>query len=245
MSEECMNSMLTFLGRGSAFADAHNCAYFIDGKDLILLDCPASAFQYIKKLHPERFHTIYILVTHTHDDHSGGIGTMLQYAYFALHRPLTVVAPSEAVAEDLRLLLCRIEGCEESWFRLLTADALEKSWMVCPVLTQHVQPLAGKCFGYALCINGHMIVYTGDTATLAPYLSYLQSGDVLYTECSVFRSDVHLYLPEILPALTVLTGRHIQVYLMHLDDEQKISEMIQNTTIQLAPLVKFADSKTE
>ena len=36
--------MLTFLGRGSAFADEHNSAFFIHDGNLILIDCPMSSF---------------------------------------------------------------------------------------------------------------------------------------------------------------------------------------------------------
>ena len=226
-----------FLGRGSAFSNAHNCAYFVSNNDLVLLDCPASAFQNIKKLNLEKFDNIYILVTHTHGDHIGGIGTMLQYAYFVLQKPLTVVAPSKAVSEDLSLLLYQIEGCEKNWFYLTTANHLEKSWLIDAIPTQHVQPLKHKCFGYALYVNNHRIIYTGDTATLMPYLPYLQQNAILYTECSVFQTNAHLYLPDILPVLKTFTEQNIQVYLMHLDDEKQISKMIENTKIQLAPLI--------
>ena len=37
--------MLTFLGRGSAFADEHNSAFFVNESDLILIDCPMSSFE--------------------------------------------------------------------------------------------------------------------------------------------------------------------------------------------------------
>ena len=73
--------MLEFLGRGSAFADEHNSAFFVHDNDLILIDCPATTFQKVKKMKGlSEFENIFILVTHTHGDHSRGIGTMLQYA---------------------------------------------------------------------------------------------------------------------------------------------------------------------
>lgn len=69
--------MLKFFGRGSAFADEHNSAFFIYGNDLILIDCPATSFQKVKKMEKlSKFDNIFILVTHTHGDHSGGVGTM-------------------------------------------------------------------------------------------------------------------------------------------------------------------------
>ena len=37
-------AMLNFLGKGSAFADDNTCAYFKDGKDMILIDFSLEAF---------------------------------------------------------------------------------------------------------------------------------------------------------------------------------------------------------
>lgn len=228
--------MLQFSGRGSAFADAHNAAFFIEDNDLILLDCPADAFQKVKKMQLSAIRNIYILVTHTHGDHSGGVGMMAQYAYFILQHPVTVVAPSEAVKEDLRLLLMQIEGCEEHWLHLTTAQELHQPWLLRAIPTRHAGTLKDKCLGWQIQTGGRRCIYTGDTATLSPYLPYLQRGDYLYTEASAYDSGVHLYLPDILPELIRLTQEGIHVFLMHLDNEAQISEMISGTEIQLAPL---------
>lgn len=229
--------MLRFLGRGSAFADEHNSAFFINQHELVLLDCPATSFQKIKKMKLwDKTEHIYILITHTHGDHSGGTGAMIQYAQFVLHIPVTVIAPSEAVAEDLYLLLTRIEGCEENWFTLITADKAEKNWLKKAIRTTHVTPLKDKCFGYLLCIRGKTVVYTGDTAVLFPYLEYLTEDTYLYTEAAALDSGVHLLLRDVLPILLDLTQKHVHVYLMHLDKEEEIASMIEGTSIQLAPL---------
>lgn len=116
--------MLKFLGRGAAFSDEHNSAFFIENNELVLIDCPATSYQKVKKMNWEQYDNIYILITHTHGDHSGGVGTMLQYVWFVsyMKKKVTVVAPSEAVKEDLLLLLMRVEGCEKEWFNIATAD---------------------------------------------------------------------------------------------------------------------------
>ena len=110
--------MLQFFGRGSAFADQHNAAFFREQGDLILLDCPETAFQKVKCFDWSNVFNVYVLVTHTHGDHIGGLGTLLQYLFFTQHKRLTVVAPSELVQEDLQLQLIRIEGCQPEWFSL-------------------------------------------------------------------------------------------------------------------------------
>lgn len=144
--------MLKFLGRGSAFADEHNSAFFIEDNELVLIDCPATSYQKIKKMSWGQYNNIYILITHTHGDHSGGVGTMLQYIWFAscMKKKVIIVAPSEAVKEDLLLLLMRIEGCEQDWFDIVNADDLHRKWFISSVPTTHVKPLEGKCFGYHL-----------------------------------------------------------------------------------------------
>lgn len=229
--------MIKFFGRGSAFADEHSSAFFVHDNDLILIDCPATSFQKIKKMKGlSEFENIFILVTHTHGDHSGGIGTMLQYAWFALNKKVTVVAPSEQVENDLNILLRNIEGCEKKWFSITAADELNEEWLVSPVPTRHAGTLDGRCFGYHLKINGKNVVYTGDTAVLTPFIPLLKNGGYLYTEASYYRSDVHLHINDILPELVNLTENGINVYLMHLDNETEIEKIIEDTDIKLAPL---------
>ena len=54
--------MLKFLGRGSAYADDHNSAFFCHNDNLILIDCPADSFQKIKKMNLKVVKNIYILI---------------------------------------------------------------------------------------------------------------------------------------------------------------------------------------
>ncbi|WP_297957945.1 YqiA/YcfP family alpha/beta fold hydrolase [uncultured Ruminococcus sp.] len=232
------DSLLMFLGRGSAFADEHNSAFFVEDNELVLIDCPATSYQKVKKMNWEQYDNIYILITHTHGDHSGGVGTMLQYVWFAsyMKKKVTIVAPSEEVKEDLLLLLMRIEGCEQAWFNIITADELDKKWFISAVPTIHVKPLEGKCFGYHLNIRGNNVVYTGDTATLEPFRPLLKNGSFLYTEAAFYKSEVHLCLKDMLPEFIRLTDGGVHIYIMHLDVEDEIKRMISNTTLKLARL---------
>ena len=235
------DNLLLFLGRGSAFADEHNSAFFVEDNELILIDCPATSYQKIKKMNWEQYDNIYILLTHTHGDHSGGVGTMLQYVWFAsyMKKKVTIVAHSEEVKDDLLLLLMRIEGCEQEWFNIVTADELDRKWFIAAVPTTHVKPLEGKCFGYHLNIRGNNVVYTGDTATLEPFKPLLKNGSFLYTEAAFYKSEVHLYLKDMLPEFIRLSDSGVHVYLMHLDVEDEIKRMISDTTLKLARLYEL------
>lgn len=232
------DSLLLFLGRGSAFADQHNSAFFVEDNELVLIDCPATSYQKVKKMNWEQYDNIYILITHTHGDHSGGVGTMLQYVWFAsyMKKKVTIVAPSEEVKEDLLLLLMRIEGCEQDWFDIITADELNKKWFIAAVPTTHVKPLEGRCFGYHLNIHGNNVVYTGDTATLEPFKSLLKRGSFLYTEAAYYKSAVHMYLKDMLAEYISFAESGVHVYLMHLDVEEEIKKMTADTPLKLAQL---------
>ena len=78
--------MLKFLGRGSAFTDEHNSAYFVENDELILIDCPMSAFQRLNDKNLALYDHIYVLVTHTHGDHVGGIGMLIDLKKSAVTR---------------------------------------------------------------------------------------------------------------------------------------------------------------
>lgn len=233
-----MLSMLQFLGRGAAFTANHNCALYEQDGGALLLDCPMSAFQRLMPIAREKhWAQITVLVTHTHGDHAGGIAMLIAYAKYVLHIPVRVIAPGAAAAEDIRLLLERLEGASPADYQLLTADAVPEL-VTAAIPVRHVAGLAGKCFGYALRLGGRDVIYTGDTAELAPFLPFLHSGAYLYTEASAFDTGVHLYICAILPELRHLTQAGVQVFLMHMDDEAFIAGQIAGSAVQFAPLLR-------
>jgi len=228
--------MLKFLGRGSAFTDEHNSAYFIENDELVLIDCPMSAFMRLNDKNLALFDHIYVLVTHTHGDHSGGIGMLIDLLQFSVKTPITIVAPSKEVEADLFYLLSRIEGCSSSWYELINIEDLDKDWFVRAIPTTHTEELEGKCFGFQLKVEGRNVVYTGDTNTLIPYESYIEKGTYLYCEISAYKSPVHLYCTEIHDKIKEYVAAGVNVYLMHMDDERRILQVMSGTGAELAPL---------
>lgn len=210
---------LKFFGRGSGFSDEHTSAYFpTEDKKLVIIDCPVSTFHKVKHIDLTNCDELYVLVTHTHGDHVGGLGLLVQYAFFTLKKPITIVAPSSSVASDI-LLLMSIEGNEPSWFNIVTAEDMEnQEWFGSTILTKHSPQLEGKCFGYELYVDGNHIVYTGDTSTLQPFIPFLSDNSILYVDTSVHYGMIHLTLEEALSDFISFTKRGIRVYLMHLDD---------------------------
>ena len=228
--------MLKFLGRGSAFTDEHNSAYFIDNDELVLIDCPMSSFARLNDKNLALFDHIYLLVTHTHGDHADGIGMLIDLLQFSVKTPITIVAPSKEVEADLFYLLSRIEGCNSSWYELINVEDLDKEWFIRSIPTSHTEELEGKCFGFQLKVEGKNVVYTGDTNTLIPYEPYIDKGTYLYCEISGYKSPVHLYCSEIHDKVKDYVASGVNVYLMHMDDERRILQVMSDTGAELAPL---------
>lgn len=218
---------LKFFGRGAGFADEHTSSYFTtENKEMVIIDCSASTFQKLKHIDLKDYEKLYVLVTHTHGDHVGGLGLFVQYAFFTLKKTVTIVAPSTAVADDISTLLS-IEGNEPSWYELVTVTAVEeKEWFGDCILTKHSPQLANKCFGYHLIVDGANVVYTGDTSTLVPFLPYLADDSILYVDTSVYYGMIHLKLEDALDDFLALNQRGVKVYLMHLDDVTAAEKII-------------------
>lgn len=229
--------MLQFLGRGSAFADTQNCAFFTVGSELVLIDCPMSAFHRLRKMtFPQT--QITVLVTHTHGDHIGGIPMLIAYAQYVWKKPVTVAAPDETVAADLKFFIERLDGCAPDAYTLTTADTLKADWLRGAVPVRHVPGLEGRCFGYCLRIADTDVIYTGDTAELEPFLPHLHNGAYLYTETASHDTGVHLFIDDLLPKLKELKRGGVKIFLMHLDDEKAIREKIKGSGIRFARLYR-------
>ena len=231
--------LLKFLGNETGFGKNHTSAYFVtEENDIVIIDCPVSAFHKLKEMGVSRYNTIYVLITHTHGDHVGGLGLFVQYAYFVLQKEVVIVAPSKTVKEDIETLLM-IEGNECLWYHLTTADkiAKEKNWLVTSILTEHSPQLSGKCFGYQLLVEDKNVVYTGDTSTLTHYYPYLSKRTELYLDVSVHYGQIHIVLnEELIHEFIPLIQKNIKIYLMHLDsikEAEKIVEEVPNVNVIL------------
>ena len=210
---------------------------------MVILDCSMSGFARLKNMNLENVSKIYVLVTHTHGDHISGIGLLIDYEYIVGKIPVVVVTPNEEVRNDMEYFLTRMEGISEDWYSLVSVTELEVSWLRAAIPTTHVPNLAGRCFGYALRIDGRNVVYTGDTNTLDPFLPYLDQGSILYMEVSAYKTGVHLYAEDVKETVRELETKGVTVFLMHVDDEDAVSKIMEKSGAFLAPLLPPTISK--
>ena len=149
--------MLKFIGRGSAFTKKQNSAFFSDGNDLVLVDHSMSSFHKLIKegaanlTETGRADNIYVIVTHTHSDHISGIPMLIHYAYYIMHTPVIVAAPSEEVMNDLLFYIDKLDGCDKKAYSIISTEKLK--WVKATIPTEHTPALKGKCFGYLLEIH--------------------------------------------------------------------------------------------
>ena len=90
---------LKFLGRGAAFnpKEGNNSAYFVENNQLFLIDCGESIFErLVESGLLESVESINLMITHTHSDHIGSLGSLAMYSFYALHKPLNIILPENA-----------------------------------------------------------------------------------------------------------------------------------------------------
>ena len=234
--------MLKFWGRGSGFTDNHTSAFFVENNELIMIDCSITAFARIIKNdlstlnNGEEIKRIIIAVTHTHSDHVSGIPLLIHYAFYLLHLPVTVVAPSEEVKDDLNFFISHMDGCDPRGYEVVLANDGDLGWLKEVIPTSHAPELEGRCFGYCLEVEGKRVVYTGDTNRIEDFIPYLTEGCYFFTECSLHISPVHTEVHMILKLQDLFDKLNVHVYLMHLDDEETIKERIAGSKLEFAPL---------
>ena len=88
---------LLFLGRGAAFnpKEGNTSAYFLENNQLFLIDCGESVFErIINKKILNNIETINVIITHTHSDHVGSLGSLISYSYYKLHKPINIIVPN-------------------------------------------------------------------------------------------------------------------------------------------------------
>lgn len=221
---------LNFLGRGSAFnvLEGSNSAYIIEGNSILLIDCGETVYERLNMYHLlDGIDHVYVLVTHTHSDHIGSIGTLANYYFLTFNQKIHIVLDYHSkIKEDMKTLL-RIFGLEEHMYYLETPDILDNQFKAFKTVRYQEITHCPQLISYAIRFdteNGE-IFYTGDTndiTVLKSLLNRIDEIDRIYVDTNTSSLPVHLNVD--LLANTVPEEHRKKIYCMHFNNEDCINK---------------------
>lgn len=228
-----MNGMqLKFLGRGSAFnpKEGSNSAYFIDDNCLFLIDCGETVFsQLIKKGLLTGISAVYLLITHTHADHIGSLGSLVAYVDKSLHKKVQIVMPRNPKHWPNIKNILDGTGCLPDQYDVINEANLDNRFSqfnaVRYVETKHCDEL--NCYGLIFTTPTGTIYYSGDTTETAILESILSESKPFYrayvdVTTLDYPGNVHLYVGEL--AKAVAENLRDKIYCMHFNNDACIKQ---------------------
>ena len=244
---------LNFLGRGASFnpKEGNNSAYFVENNQLFLIDCGESIFErLVESGLLESVESINLMITHTHSDHIGSLGSLAIYSFYALHKPLNIILPENAKhLPNIEKILSGF-GCTEPMYNYVDEKAFdgknETFQSIRYVETSHCDEL--DCYGLLFNTQNGMVYYSGDTREINTVKALIASGqpiDKLYIDTTTanFPGNVHLYIGILQKAIPDELKE--RVYCMHLNNDSCIEQakasgfnVVENQNVKGISLVK-------
>ncbi len=221
---------LLFLGRGSAFntSEGNNSAYFIDKNELFLIDCGESTFErIIERNLLNDVDCVNVMITHTHSDHVGSIGSLIMYCYFVIHKKVNIIISKDSLYTDDIVNLIRIFGCTNDMYSVVFEDEFSDRYNLFNsikfVETNHVKEIPS--YGILFNTNDGVVYYSGDTSDLNNVLDLVNNDliiDKIYIDVTSndLVNNVHVYIGELNKLIPF--DLNDKVYCMHINDKKCI-----------------------
>ena len=221
---------VTVLGSGDAFGSGGrlHSAYLVEAPEAtFLIDCGPTILQGLKRSSIDPTCIDFVLVSHLHGDHFGGIPFLfMDYLYEnERRRPLTVCGPPGSERRVARLFagLYERQAAEALPFEVRYVEVPTARTMAMGEVTieafsvPHVSELV--CYGYRVEVGGKVIVYSGDAGWTEEFVTRTRDADLFICECSTFetRLDIHVAYPDIHARAADLRCRRL--VLSHLGSE--------------------------
>lgn len=243
---------LNFTGRGAMLypKEGNTAAYFESNNTFFLIDCGEDvAHKLIEKNKLASDKEYYLMVTHTHSDHIGSLGTLQQYLYWCCGKKLNIVISEQMKYQrELQQILDGF-GLVPDTYNLVDETSLDDKFSefksIRYVSSNHGDTPLKSC-SIIIRTNQGNILYTGDIADdtiLREFIIYngAHNIDKIYTDVSLNKSPVHLSLDELDNAVP----RNIKskINCMHINDARLISliEARGYKLVQVSPLIDDMD----
>ncbi len=196
---------VTILGSGDAFGSGGRLqsSYLIESEPAtFLMDCGSSVLSSLKRLAFDTGGIDFVLVSHLHGDHFGGLPfLLLEYLYEnQRQRPLIVAGP-EGLAERIQAVyagLYREAAATPHPFplefhvlepgRAATLGAVE----VYPFRVPHQTTCVS--LGLRVKVDGRHILYSGDSGWSEDFVRHSTGTDLFLCECFLFDTRVEYHI---------------------------------------------------
>lgn len=221
---------INFLGIGSAWNIEYNntSAYIKKENKMILIDCGETITRKIIENNVlDGIDELYILISHTHSDHVGSLGTLLFYSKYNKKIQNKIVLPNDPqYIANLKEYLKIVDISDEVDFidsNILKQVFEFKSFNI--LRATHVKSLPCYCFVFE--DEENFIYYSVDNNNIEYIKHYIQFEKAeIYTEISNDPSLSNEHLDIILLEETISFLQRQKIYLMHINESIKEEDLI-------------------
>lgn len=203
---------IDFIGVGGAFyaQKGCNCAYIKEDNKILFIDFGLDTFDKVLKHNLlDNISNIYVLITHMHADHCGGLPTFIQYCAIVLNVKVNLIKNSETFKKDLTKFL-ELTAVEDAFYEYVELNELNFSYLIELKETTHTPLL--ECYSVVFNKEGKKTLYTGDSNDVEFLKEVIndESYEDVYTEISDYPM-VHMDYKEIIKLdKTKITLMHIE-----------------------------------
>lgn len=193
---------IQFLGTGGAFdVEFGNSSAVVNiDNENILIDCGFSIFP--KLVSTGTVNQINkILITHLHDDHVGGLSSLILYYYFKLNLGrLKILYPTDALKKEIINFLKCTTGNPEKYVEFINLKEVNNIQYI-DTTGQHIENMLS--YGYVFLNKKESIIYSGDIANSDTIFGWLTKNriqnPIVFHDVSFTHDGVHTFYKDLIP----------------------------------------------
>ncbi len=188
------------LGCGDAFCSGgrlQTCFHVGNARHDMLLDCGATVLLAMQQQNVDPMTVDYILLSHLHGDHFGGVPFFLLHAQFVAKRdkPLTILGPEgtkDRITDALGIMFPDLQTLDWRFpIQFIELKAHQEETVgdirILPHLVDH--PSGAPSFAFRLDIDGKALAFSGDTRWTKALVDIADNVDLLIAECHSCRPN--------------------------------------------------------